>query len=108
MLMGNCVSQAGTDEHVAELLEEMRMPQSVVNRMQTDGFISTVISETKNDSGWKKRELVSAQSLGLAVDHCAAGCEDPEIDEIDTLFRQLPHQHDFSPGSWQRSRTWKC
>ena len=36
------------------------------------------------------------------MEHYAAGCEDPVLNEIDTLFRQLPYQHGFSPDSWQR------
>ena len=35
------------------------------------------------------------------MDHCAAGCDDPKINEIDTLLRALPCRHGFSPGSWQ-------
>jgi hypothetical protein len=35
------------------------------------------------------------------MDHYAAGAEDSDLNEIDTLFRQLPYQHGFSPESWR-------
>ena len=35
------------------------------------------------------------------MDHHVAGSEDPFLNEIDTLFRQLPCEHGFSPDSWQ-------
>ena len=35
------------------------------------------------------------------MDHYAAGCSDPVFNEVDTLLRELPYQHGFSPDSWQ-------
>jgi hypothetical protein len=35
------------------------------------------------------------------MDHYAAGCDDPELNKIDTLFRQLPYQHGFSRELWR-------
>ena len=102
ILLGNYVSPAGTDQYMSELLEEMRMPQSILKTVQEDGLISTIISEEENKSGWKKRRLASAEASGLTMDHHAAGCEDPYLNEIDTLFRQLPYHHGFSPVPWQR------
>ena len=102
ILAGNYVSPAGTDKYMSELLEEMRMPKAILKSVQEEGLISTTISEEENKSGWKKRKLASAESSGLTMDHHAAGCEDPEINEIDTVFRQLPYHHGFSPVSWQK------
>jgi hypothetical protein len=102
ILAGNYVSPQGTDKYMAELLEQMRMPKAILECVQEEGLISTTITEVENQSGWKKRRLASAESSGLTMDHHAAGCEDPLLNEIDTLFRQLPYHHGFSPDSWQR------
>ena len=101
ILHGRYVPPLGTDQYMAELLEEMRMPQSIYNSVQQHGCISTEISPGENQSGWKKRKLASAESSGLTMDHYAAGCDDPFLNEMDTLFRQLPYAHGFSPDSWQ-------
>jgi hypothetical protein len=102
ILAGNYVPPSDTDQYMAELLEEMRMPKAILKSIQEEGLISTTISEEENKSGWKKRKLASAEASGLTMDHHAAGCEDPELNRIDTLFRQLPYHHGFSPDSWQR------
>jgi hypothetical protein len=36
------------------------------------------------------------------MDHYVVGGEDPELNEIDTLMRQLPYRFGFSPDSWQK------
>jgi hypothetical protein len=59
-----------------------------------------LISLIENTSGWKKRKLASAESSGLTMDHYAVGCKDPVLNEVDTLLRQLPYRHGFSPDSW--------
>jgi hypothetical protein len=69
------------------------MPKAILECVQEEGLISTTITAVENQSGWKKRRLASAESSGLTVDHHAAGCEDPLLNEIDTLFRQLPCHH---------------
>jgi hypothetical protein len=101
ILRGNYVSPAGTDPYMDELLQEMRMPKLIRESVEKEGLISTMISEDENRSGWMKRKLASAESTGLTMDHYAAGCEDPTLNEIDTLFRQLPYRHGFSPDSWK-------
>jgi hypothetical protein len=35
------------------------------------------------------------------MDHCAAGCQDAALNEINTLFRQLPCELGFSPEAWR-------
>jgi hypothetical protein len=59
------------------------------------------LTEEENKLGWTKRKLASAESTGLTMDHYAAGCEDPALNEIDTLFRQLSYQQGLSPESWR-------
>ena len=101
ILEGNYVAPEGTDPYMKELLEEMRMPAAIRNSVQAEGTISTTISAAENKSGWKKRKIASAESTGLTMDHYAAGCEDPDLNAMDTIFRQLPYHHGFSPDSWQ-------
>jgi hypothetical protein len=58
---------------LTELLEEMRTPKSILESLKKDGPIGTIVFETENKSGWKKRKLASADSSGLSMEHCAAG-----------------------------------
>jgi hypothetical protein len=52
-LAGNDVSPVGMDQRMTELLEEMRVPKSILESLKKDGHISTVVSETESKSGWK-------------------------------------------------------
>jgi hypothetical protein len=101
ILAGNYVSLAGTDPYMKELLEEMCMPATICKTIQKQGLTSTELPKEENKLGWTKRKLALAESTGLTMDHYAAGCEDPELNEIDTLSRQLPYQCGFSPESWR-------
>ncbi len=91
----------GTEKYMKELLLEMRMPLDILKSLDASGPISTCITPDENKSGWKKRRLASAEASGLSMDHYAASCEDPILNEIDTLLRELPYQHGFSPDTWQ-------
>jgi hypothetical protein len=74
------------------------MPQNIHASVEAHGPVSTKIAEAENKQGWKKRKLASAESTGLGIDHHAADCKDPVLNEIDALFRQL---HGFSPEAWR-------
>ena len=94
----------GTDKYMRELLEEIRMPQVIRDRIKEHGFISTAISEGENRQGWTNRKLASAEPSGLMMDHYAAGGDDPLLNEIDTLLRQLPYRFGFSRMLGKQSR----
>jgi hypothetical protein len=51
-----------------------------------------------------KCKLASAEFSGPTMDHYAVGYADPELDEIDTRFRELPYQHSFSPDTSQNRK----
>ena len=91
----------GTDKYMIELLEELRMPQTIREGIKEHGFISTEISESENKQGWQKRKLASAEPSGLSMDHYAVGCEDKILNSSDTFLRQLPYRFGFSPVAWQ-------
>ncbi len=76
----------GTDKDMIELLEGLRMPQTIREGIKEHGFISTEISESENKQGWKKRKLASAEPSGLSMDHYAVGCEDKILNSIDTFL----------------------
>ena len=101
ILAGHYSPPPGTDPYLQELLRALRMPSSIRQRVAQSRLISTLISQEDHCSGWKKRRLASAESSGLTMDHYLAGTRDLAIAAIDTLFRQLPYQHGFSPESWQ-------
>jgi hypothetical protein len=84
-----------------ELLSKMCVPLDMLKSHTALGPISTQITPEENKSGWKKRRLASAEASGPSMDHHVAGCKDSVLNEIDTLMRELPCQHGFSPDSWQ-------
>jgi hypothetical protein len=101
ILQGSYDPPEGTDRYMQEILKEMCMPSAIWRSLETDGPISTEIPLAENTAGWKKSKLASAESSGLTMDHYAVGCEDSILNNVDTLFRQLPYQHGFSPDSWR-------
>ena len=101
ILDGTYVAPPGTDRYMVELLHEMRRPSAIRQSIVSCGLISTRISLEENHSGWSRRKLASAESSGLSMDHYAAGCSDPGMNEVDTLLRELPYKHGFSPDAWQ-------
>jgi hypothetical protein len=62
------------------------VPATIRKTILTQGLISTELTEEENKSGWTKRKLALAESTGLTMDHYAIGCEDPALNEMDTLF----------------------
>jgi hypothetical protein len=101
-ILGGCYeAPPGTDKYMVELLSAMRIPQSVLDGIKEHGHIKATISELENKQGWTKRKLASAEPSGLTMDHYAVGAEDPLLNKIDTLLRQLPYQFGFSPEAWQ-------
>jgi hypothetical protein len=77
------------------------MPQRVRTSLEANNGISTQISQEENRSGWKKRRIASAEASGLTMDRYMVGSGDDNLNEVDTLFRQLPYHHGFSPDSWK-------
>jgi hypothetical protein len=104
ILDGKYQAPSGTDRYMKELMEEMKMPKVIQTTVAREGTITKEISVDENRTGWKKRRVASAESTGLTMDHyiCGVGGEDPELNEIDTLMRQLPYHFGFSPASWQK------
>jgi hypothetical protein len=102
ILNGRYSPPRSTDPYMIELLTELRMPQRVRTSLEAhNGIITQISQEEENRSGWKKRCITSAEASGLTMDHYVVGSGDDNLNEVDTLFQQLPYQHGLSPDSWK-------
>ena len=52
VLQGCYLPPEGTDKYMKDLLEELRMPQSIRDGIKEHGYISTEISQAENRQGW--------------------------------------------------------
>jgi hypothetical protein len=102
ILAGNYTPPLHMDHYLKELLEAANVYAKVDSSIYC---ISWTPKDRhlggKNKLAWKKCRIASAESSGLTMDHCVAGSADQGLNAIDTLFRQLPYQHGFSPTLWQ-------
>ena len=98
ILNGTYQAPTGTDPYARLLLEELKMPDNVIN----NPMLQTDVTPEANKRAWaKQKEVVSSEPNGLTFSHYKAGAQDPVINEFDAMLRNLPYKYGFSPSHWQ-------
>ena len=89
---------AGTDAVAAELLETLKMEDSV----RDIGPLDMTITPEDNRSGWRKqKERISSEPMGLGFNHYKTACLTNDLNEVDSFLRNAPLQMGFSPKPWK-------
>ena len=95
---GTYIPPPEMDPYLIELLQAMKMPESIRLR----GLLDTSITLDDNRSGWmKQKERTAGEPTCLSFSHHKTACLDPDLNSIDTLLRSVPLLVGFSPEAWQ-------
>ena len=98
ILKGTYRAPVGTDPYARLLLDELKMPDNVINNPMPQ----TEITPNANRRSWaKQKEVVSSEPNGLTFSHYKAGAQNSVINEFDAMLRNLPYKYGFSPSHWQ-------
>jgi hypothetical protein len=95
---GTFIPPEGTDEVAIELLETLKMEDSV----RQLGPIDMSISPDDSQTGWRKqKEHTASEPTGLGFNHYKTSCLTKDLNEIDSFLRTAPLQLGISPKLWQ-------
>ena len=95
---GTFIPPAGTDSVAVELLETLKMEDSI----RALGPLDMTITPEDNRAGWKKQtERTSSEPMGLGFNHYKAACLTDDLNKVDTFFRNFPLQMGTSPKLWK-------
>ena len=98
ILKGAYRAPVGTDPYARLLLDELKMPDNVINHPMPQ----TEITHDANRRSWaKQKDVVSSEPNGLTFSHYKAGAQNSVINEFDAMLRNLPYKYGFSPSHWQ-------
>ena len=98
VINGTYVPPPSMDKYLVELLAVMTMPDSIRCR----GPLDTFVSPEDNRAGWtKQKERTAGEPTCLSFSHHKAACLDSDLNNVDTLLRNVPFLVGFSPQAWR-------
>ena len=99
ILQGTFSIPVTTDQYTRELIQELRIPQSLADMGPMDIKVTTNI----HTQGWRKqKEATASEPTALSFSHYKAMVDHQTLASVDSQMRDIPIQHGFSPQSWRR------
>jgi hypothetical protein len=100
ILTGNFVPPEGTDEYTIQLIQQLRMPDSVLSAPCIDG----ILRPTEHIQGWHRMKgKIASSPFGPSFADYIAGADDLEVAQIDTAFANIPLHAGFTPEAWTQA-----
>jgi hypothetical protein len=87
----------GTDPYAIEFIRELEMPETI----RAKGPIDENLTEAENKQAWMcQKGGTASDGSTLSFEHYKTACLDNNLNEVDTLLRNLPLLIGFVPPSW--------
>jgi hypothetical protein len=84
----------GTDPYAIEFIRELEMPESI----RAKGPIDVNLTEAENKQAWMcQKGGTASDGSTLSFEHYKTACLDNDLNELDTLLRNLPLLFGFVP-----------
>jgi hypothetical protein len=97
VLDGTYKSLQGIDSYAIEFIRELEMPDSI----RAKGPIDINLTEAENKQAWMcQKGGTASDGSTLSFEHYKTACLDSDLNEVDTLLRNLPLLFGFAPPSW--------
>ena len=98
ILNGTFVIPEGTDQYAAELIQSLKMPDSI----KALGPVSFDITPEENQYAWRaQKERTGSEPSSPSFAHFKCCAMHHELNSIHTLLRSVPIHLGFSPPAWQ-------
>jgi hypothetical protein len=87
----------GTDPYAIEFIRELEMPETI----RAKGPIDVNLTEAGNKQAWMcQKGGIASDGSTLSFEHYKTACVNNNLNEADTLLRNLPLLFGFVPPSW--------